>query len=207
MTQHNILDFLSHCWTDTCIQPLGFTKYETHVYLVFCIFNVVRIFTYLPTVVKLRAAGCTGDGQSIWTWACWILANSSLSYYAYISSKYQVTDFVWISIMNSLMCCICFYYVVKVQKRAGTLTWLPFRVPKNELLTLKLTPEVSQPIAAIALKTGTPVNTLIALAMKEFLAKESFENKSNSCSFQARHVAGNSLQHKKLPYFLVNIDR
>lgn len=126
MEQHNIIQFLSTCITQSCSPPEGLSSYETNIYLAFCIFNVGRIFTYLPTIAKLRAPRCTGDGQSVWTWVCWILANSTLSYYAYIASKYQVTDFVWINVLNTVMCLVCLHYVVKVQKRAGTLSWVPF---------------------------------------------------------------------------------
>jgi hypothetical protein len=134
MEMHNIIEFLSTCLMHQCIAPAGFSPFETNIYLAFCIFNVGRIFTYLPTIAKLRALGCTGDGQSVWTWICWILANSTLSYYAYIASKYQVTDFVWINVLNTMMCVICLHYVVKVQSRAGTLRWMPLSKSQKILI-------------------------------------------------------------------------
>jgi hypothetical protein len=125
--ENNILYFLSRCITRSCSGPAGFTAFETQVYLAFCLFNVGRLFTYLPTIAKLRKPGCTGDGQSVLTWVCWILANITLSYYALISSKYQITDFVWLNILNTLMCLVCLIYVIKAQKRAGTLGWVSLR--------------------------------------------------------------------------------
>jgi hypothetical protein len=171
MEQQNIVQFISTCLSETCTQPIGFSKYETHVYLVFCIFNIGRLFTYIPTIAKLRAAGCTGDGQSVWTWICWILANSSLSYYAYIAGKYQITDFVWINVINTFMCVVCLFYIIKVQKRAGTLNWIPFSKPtKSHAVTVRFPNELRQSIADVADKTGMPINELVGLALKEYLA-------------------------------------
>jgi hypothetical protein len=200
MEQQNIIQFLSTCFSETCIQPLGFSKYETHVYLVFCIFNVGRLFTYLPTIAKLRAVGCTGDGQSIWTWACWILANSSLSYYAYIVSKYQISDFVWINVINTFMCLVCLFYVIKVQQQAGTLNWIPFQKPKQSyLVTVRFGDDLRQPISDISAQTGMPVSTLVTQAVKEFLVAQERLGMPNDRANQASYSYSNRYSnHQKI---------
>lgn len=196
MEHHNLLQFLNTCLSQGCVEPLGFSKYETHVYLVFCIFNVGRLFTYFPTIAKLRAAGCTGDGQSVWTWICWILANISLSYYAYIASKYQVTDFVWINLVNTFMCLVCLLYIIKVQKRAGTLNWIPFRKPKpSYLVTVSIAEDLHRPISDVCAQTGLPISTLITQAVKEFLKTQERIDISKSRSNQTDYRFPN---HQKI---------
>jgi hypothetical protein len=204
MEQQNIIQFLSTCFSETCVQPLGFSEYETHVYLVFCIFNVGRLFTYLPTIAKLRAVGCTGDGQSIWTWICWILANSSLSYYAYIASKYQISDFVWINVINTFMCLVCLFYIIKVQQRAGTLNWIPFQKPKQSYhVTVRFGDDLRQPISDISAQTGMPVSTLVTQAVKEFLIAREHLDMPNDRSNQAyyrysNHHSNHHSNHQKI---------
>lgn len=177
MEHHNLIQFLNTCLSVGCVEPFGFSKFETNVYLAFCIFNVGRLFTYLPTIAKLRAAGCTGDGQSIWTWICWILANISLSYYMYVAGKYQITDLVWINAINTLMCLVCLFYIIKVQKRAGTLSWIPLSKPtKNHAVTVRFPNDLRQSIADEADKTGIPINELVGLALKEYLATRDRED-------------------------------
>ncbi len=196
MEHHNLIQFLNTCLSQGCVEPFGFSKYETHVYLAFCIFNVGRLFTYFPTIAKLRAVGCTGDGQSIWTWICWILANISLSYYAYIASKYQVTDFVWINIINTLMCLVCLLYIIKVQKRAGTLSWIPFSKPKQSyIVTVRLADELRQPISDAADKTGIPISVLLTHAVNDFLATQKLKDIPKIRSNQVIYLASD---HRKI---------
>lgn len=196
MENHNLIQFLNTCLSAGCVEPFGFSKYETHVYLAFCIFNVGRLFTYFPTIAKLRAAGCTGDGQSIWTWICWILANISLSYYMYIAGKYQITDLVWINVINTTMCLVCLLYIIKVQKRAGTLKWIPFSKPKkNYLVTVSFADELRQPLADTAERTGMPISVLVSQAVNEFLATEKLKAISNRRANQVSHCF---LDHQKI---------
>jgi hypothetical protein len=186
MENHNLVQFLNTCLSDGCVAPFGFSKYETQVYLAFCIFNVGRLFTYFPTIAKLRATGCTGDGQSVWTWLWWILANSTLSYYAYIASKYQVSDFVWINIINTFMCLVCVLYIIKVQKRAGTLSWIPFRkVKKNYRVSVNLSDDLYRSVQTIIDKTDMPINGLIELAVGNFLSTKTHEEILNRKPNQA----------------------
>ena len=196
MENHNLIQFLNTCLSAGCVEPFGFSKFETHVYLAFCIFNVGRLFTYLPTIAKLRQPGCTGDGQSVWTWICWILANSTMSLYAYIASKYQVTDFVWINVINTFMCFVCLLYIIKVQKRAGTLNWMPFSKPKQSyLVTVRFADDLRQPISDAAEKTGISISVLVTEAVNEFLATQKSKDIVTSRSNQVVYLASN---HRKI---------
>lgn len=129
MQTSSFLQWLSQCITDGCQRQVGQSDFEMTVYLGFCISNLGRVLTYLPTIQKLRSPGCTGDGQSVWTWFTWIMANGMFALHLYVVSGYQVNDLVWLNLANLVMCCVCLRYVVKTQNRAGTLCWVPFRKP------------------------------------------------------------------------------
>jgi hypothetical protein len=127
METNNIFQFLTHCLMSGCIRPLGQSDFELYVYLTFCLFNFGEVFTYLPIVKRLSKRGCTGDGQSIWTWLAWICAYSTLAVHMYVLAGYRTNDLVWLSLANLSMCFVCLYLIIKVQRRAGILSWMPFK--------------------------------------------------------------------------------
>lgn len=116
METHNIFQFLTHCLTSGCIRPLGQSDFELVVYFTFCLFNFGEVFTYIPIVKKLSKRGCTGDGQSIWTWLAWICAYSTLAVHMYVQAGYRTNDLVWLSLANLSMCIVCAVLIIKVQK-------------------------------------------------------------------------------------------
>jgi hypothetical protein len=119
MESHNIFQFLTQCFTSGCLRPAGQSDFELYVYLMFCFFNFGEVFTYLPIVKKLSKRGCTGDGQSIWTWLAWICAYSTLAVHLYVLAGYRMNDLVWLSLANLSMCILCAVLIVKVQKIKG----------------------------------------------------------------------------------------
>ncbi len=113
-----IFNFMCDALLDGCKKSLAQNNFELLVYLAFCFFNVMRVFTYLPTIKKLMQPGCTGDGQSLLTWVTWICANGTLGLHLYVIAGYHLNDVVWLSIGNVIMCAICAVLVFKVQKRS-----------------------------------------------------------------------------------------
>ncbi len=125
MEQLNIFDFLLGCVSVGCTRPNGQTDFALYVYATCCIFNVIRVITYLPIIKMLLKPGCTGDGQSLSTWIMWIGANSTMSLHLYIAANYQMTDLVWINVSNTAMCIVCAVLIAKVQKRSRLVSqWL-----------------------------------------------------------------------------------
>jgi hypothetical protein len=172
MQNQSFLQWLGLCITDGCQRPAGQNDFELAVYVGFCIFNLGRVFTYYPTIQKLRTPGCTGDGQSIWTWITWILANGTFALHLYVVSAYQINDLVWLNLANLAMCCICLRYVVRAQQRAGTLSWIPFRKPRaGYVLTLQLSDDLRHPMARRAHDAGQPLNAVVADALRQYLAQ------------------------------------
>lgn len=119
METNNIFQFLTHCLTSGCVRPTGQTDFELSVYLAFCLFNFGEVLTYLPIVKRLSKRGCTGDGQSIWTWLAWICAYSTLAVHMFVLAGYQMNDLVWLSLANMSMCILCAVLIIKVQKIKG----------------------------------------------------------------------------------------
>ena len=88
------------------------------------------------------------------------------------------------------MCLVCLLYIIKVQKRAGTLSWIPFSKPKQSyIVTVRLADELRQPISDAAEKTGIPISVLLAHAVNDFLAtqklKDILKNRSNQVIYLA----------------------
>jgi hypothetical protein len=125
MEQLNIFDFLLGCMSTGCTRPSGQTDFGMYVYVLCCVFNIVRVITYLPTIKMLLKPGCTGDGQSLSTWIMWIGANGTMSLHLYIAAKFHMTDLVWINVSNTAMCVVCAVLIAKVQKRSRLVSkWL-----------------------------------------------------------------------------------
>jgi hypothetical protein len=126
--QLDIIDFLLGCLLASCTRPAGQTDFALYVYVACCVFNVARIITYVPTIKMLLKPGCTGDGQSVATWVMWIGANGTMALHLYIATNYRMTDLVWISVSNTVMCVVCAVLIAKVQKRSRLVnTWLTQR--------------------------------------------------------------------------------
>jgi hypothetical protein len=128
MQQLDIFDFLLGCLLVGCTKPTGQTDFALYVYVACCVFNVARIFTYVPTIKMLLKPGCTGDGQSLATWTMWMFANGTLALHLCIAANYQMTDLVWLSLANFVMCGVCAVLIAKVQKRSRLASlWLAAR--------------------------------------------------------------------------------
>ncbi len=125
MEQLDIFDFLLGCLLVSCNRPADQTDFALTVYVLCCVFNVARIFTYFPTIKMLLKPGCTGDGQSLATWLMWMCANGTLALHLCIAANYRMTDLVWLSLANFVMCGVCAVLIAKVQKRARLVSlWL-----------------------------------------------------------------------------------
>jgi fatty acid desaturase len=118
MELQSIFNFMCDSLLEGCKKSLAHNNFELFVYLAFCFFNIMRVFTYIPTIKKLMQPGCTGDGQSLLTWITWICANATLGLHLYVIAGYHVNDVVWLSVGNVIMCTICAVLVFKVQKRS-----------------------------------------------------------------------------------------
>jgi hypothetical protein len=172
MQNQSIVQWLSLCVTEGCQRPVGQSDFELAVYLGFCIFNLGEVFNYYPTIQKLRSPGCTGDGQSVWTWVTWIMANGTLAMHLYVLNGYRPNDLVCLTLANLAMCCVCLRYIIQTQRRAGTLGWVPFRKPcVGYVLTVQLADELHHPLAHRADSAGQPINAMVTDAVRQYLAQ------------------------------------
>jgi hypothetical protein len=80
--------------------------------------NAMRVFTYLPTILKLTKPNVTGDCQSTLTWLLWTLSNATLTLQLFEVNQRRISDVILFSALNTVMCLICLVLVYRVQARA-----------------------------------------------------------------------------------------
>jgi hypothetical protein len=84
----------------------------------FMLTNSLRVFTYLPTIVKLLDPDVTGDCQSTLTWFLWTVSNATLVLHLFEINHRKLDEVVLFSAANTLMCLICMCLVYRVQTRS-----------------------------------------------------------------------------------------
>lgn len=97
-------------------QPLSLT-YTAVLAWAFFVTNLLRVFTYLPTIKKLLSPESTGDGQSQATWFLWIVSNGTFSLHLFELNQRHLNDMVCLNAGNTVMCIVCFWLVRKAQAR------------------------------------------------------------------------------------------
>ncbi|MCO5092697.1 hypothetical protein [Bosea sp. (in: a-proteobacteria)] len=71
-------------------------------FYLFSFFNVLRVFSYLPQIVRVARDSTGAAAISYWTWGLWVAANTSTAAYA-LTSLGDV-PLAAINMMNSLCC-------------------------------------------------------------------------------------------------------
>jgi hypothetical protein len=84
----------------------------------FMLTNALRVFTYLPTIVKLLKPDVTGDCQSTLTWFLWTVSNATFALHLFETNHRKLDEVVLFSAANTLMCLICLSLVYRVQSRS-----------------------------------------------------------------------------------------
>jgi hypothetical protein len=84
----------------------------------FMLTNSLRVFTYLPTIVKLLDPDVTGDCQSTLTWFLWTVSNATFALHLFETNHRKLDEVVLFSAANTLMCLICLCLVQRVQSRS-----------------------------------------------------------------------------------------
>lgn len=77
--------------------------YPTALAWAFGLFNSLRIFTYLPTVLAIISSGSSGQ-HSLLTWLTWVGANSTMAAWLYERNGRRVDKTVLLNIGNAAMC-------------------------------------------------------------------------------------------------------
>ena len=73
--------------------------------MTFTVFNSIRLFTYLPTIVAIHASGDSGQ-YSLWTWTMWIGANATTAAWLYETNGRKLDAVVGMSLGNAVMCSV-----------------------------------------------------------------------------------------------------
>jgi hypothetical protein len=98
------------------------SPYTAALMWAFLLSNGLRVFTYLPTIVKLLKPNVTGDCQSALTWLLWTLSNATLTLHLFEVNQRRSSDVIVFSAINTAMCLICLLLVYRVQARARSQT-------------------------------------------------------------------------------------
>lgn len=93
--------------------------YAGFLWTMFVFWNGVRIFTYLPTIRKLRAPGASAREYSLATWGSWALSNGFFALYLWEQSDRVVNSMVLLNIGNTAMCLFTSYLIWMLQRNAS----------------------------------------------------------------------------------------
>lgn len=69
----------------------------------FTIFNSVRVFAYVPTLLSIHASGDSSQHSMI-TWATWVGANATMAAWLYENHGRRLNRAIAVNIGNALMC-------------------------------------------------------------------------------------------------------
>lgn len=83
----------------------------------YAFWNSIRIFSYMPTILKLRRAEACADSYSQVTWVCWIFSNLTYTLMLYETNGNRIDGLVLVPASNVLFCSITSFYIWKLQRR------------------------------------------------------------------------------------------
>lgn len=105
--------------------------YMSTISVLFVFWNSVRIFTYVPTILKLKRQGASAKDYSLATWASWVFSNGFFALYLWEQSERALNVMVILNCGNTLMCLITCYYILKLQNKLGVLQQFRRRVRRG----------------------------------------------------------------------------
>jgi hypothetical protein len=83
--------------------PSGRVSYLLLLSWAFTLFNTLRVFAYLPTLVAIQASGDSSQ-HSLWTWGTWLGANLTMAAWLYEQAGRRAHRAVAVNLCNALMC-------------------------------------------------------------------------------------------------------
>jgi hypothetical protein len=89
--------------------------------LMFLFWNSARIFTYVPTILKLLRTGASARDYSLATWGCWVMSNGTFCLYLYEESGRSLNSMVLMNAGNTLMCLVTSFLIFRLQRSDATL--------------------------------------------------------------------------------------
>lgn len=92
----------------------------------FLFWNGARIFTYVPTILKLLRAGASARDYSLATWGCWVMSNGTFCLYLYEQGGRELNSMVLINAGNTLMCLLTSFLIFRLQRDARSPRALAF---------------------------------------------------------------------------------
>jgi len=81
----------------------GRERYLTLLTWAFTLFNSVRVFAYVPTMISICQSG-SSDQHSLLTWLTWLGANATMAAWLYEQQGQRVNRAILVNIGNAAMC-------------------------------------------------------------------------------------------------------
>jgi hypothetical protein len=91
----------------------------------FLFWNSARIFTYVPTILKLLRAGASARDYSLATWGCWVMSNGTFCLYLYEQGGRVLNSMVLVNAGNTLMCLVTTVLIFRLQRGARSPSLAP----------------------------------------------------------------------------------
>ncbi|HET9956966.1 MAG TPA: hypothetical protein VFQ61_20860 [Polyangiaceae bacterium] len=95
------------------------TLYSSALCALFVFWNGVRIFTYVPTILKLLRPEAEARDYSLTTWGSWVCSNGFFALYLWEQSHRQLNAMVLLNTGNTLMCAITCCCIFRLQHRTA----------------------------------------------------------------------------------------
>lgn len=83
--------------------PSASSSYLAVLTWLFTLFNSMRVFAYLPTLLAIFTSGDSSQ-HSLLTWVTWVGANSTMAVWLYEHNGRRLNRAIAVNACNSLMC-------------------------------------------------------------------------------------------------------
>ena len=86
----------------------------------FGFFSIARVFSYIPTILKLRRHDACAKNYSQITWTLFTISNLTFGLMLYENHHHQLDSLVLVPLSNAILCLITSFYIWKLQSSDPT---------------------------------------------------------------------------------------
>jgi hypothetical protein len=86
----------------------------------FGFFSIARVFSYIPTILKLRRHDACAKNYSQITWTLFTISNLTFGLMLYENHNHQLDSLVLVPLSNAILCLITSFYIWKLQSSDPT---------------------------------------------------------------------------------------
>lgn len=94
-----------------------FQLYLTILNGTYAVFSVMRLFSYLPTIAKLRQPDADVRSYSVLTWGCWFISNLSFAMVLFETGGHRFDMLVAVPAANAFFCGVTCLQIIHLRAR------------------------------------------------------------------------------------------